>query len=301
VRGLFAIVAAGVVACAAPAVAWSYGWPLAPFDEQHAVRGFFDDPRLHIADDGTQTASFHFGIDIPAAAGTPVYAVAPGTVFREMDAVAVRDGAHEFSYWHITPAVPEHSFVQEHALLGWVRPEWGHVHFAESLRGRYVNPLRPGALTPFVDDTQPTIAAIDLLGADPAHVTGTVGVVVDAYDTPPIAPPPPWQDAVVAPTMIRWRLVGDDAADTTPWQVAVDFRRYLLPPTEFDAMYAPGTRQNHPDRPGQLLFWLDHALDATRLEPGPYRIEVEAEDLAGNVGYGSLHFVVAGARRGRTT
>jgi hypothetical protein len=300
VRGLLAIVAAGVVACVAPAAAWPYGWPLAPFDEQHPVRGFFDDPRVHIDDTGVETASFHFGVDIAAPGGTPVYAVAPGTVFREADAVAVRDGPHEFSYWHVSPAVPEHAFVQQHELLGWVKPAWGHVHFAESIDGRYVNPLRPGALEPFVDRTRPTVAAIELLGADPAHVTGTVGVVVDAYDTPPIAPPPPWQDAIVAPALVRWRLVGDDVADMTPWQVAVDFRRDLLPPEEFDAIYAPGTAQNKPDRPGRLLFWLDHALQTGRLEPGPYRLDVEAEDLAGNIARGSLRLVVVGAARHRT-
>jgi murein DD-endopeptidase MepM/ murein hydrolase activator NlpD len=53
----------------------AYLWPLKPFDKQHPVRGFFCDPRIAA---GGKT--FHFGIDIAAPAGTPVYAVAPGSV-----------------------------------------------------------------------------------------------------------------------------------------------------------------------------------------------------------------------------
>src|SRR5439155_909383 len=82
----------------------------------------------------------------------PVYAVAAGEVYRSPDAVAVRgaDG-REFSYWHVEPAVEEHEHVEEHELLGWAKASWGHVHFAELEDGVYVNPLRPGALEPYVD------------------------------------------------------------------------------------------------------------------------------------------------------
>jgi hypothetical protein len=43
--------------------------------------------------------------------------------------------------------------------LGVIDHGWGHVHFAETRGGRYVNPLRPGALEPYVDRIAPTIAA----------------------------------------------------------------------------------------------------------------------------------------------
>jgi murein DD-endopeptidase MepM/ murein hydrolase activator NlpD len=75
-------VAAGVVALSAPAFAHAYGWPVKPFNQQHPIRGAFDDPRLG--------GSFHFGVDISVRDGTAVYAVAPGTVFTYSDAVAVR-------------------------------------------------------------------------------------------------------------------------------------------------------------------------------------------------------------------
>jgi murein DD-endopeptidase MepM/ murein hydrolase activator NlpD len=58
---------------AAPgAAAAAYGWPVKPFDKQHAVRSFFDDPRA----EGTGLSSFHFGIDISGRDGAAVYAVA---------------------------------------------------------------------------------------------------------------------------------------------------------------------------------------------------------------------------------
>ncbi|MFN2627314.1 MAG: M23 family metallopeptidase [Gaiellaceae bacterium] len=304
-RGPLSILVTAWVALAAPGLAHAYGWPLKPFDEQHAVRGGFDDPRVDPDFGQLETASFHFGIDISATAGTPVYAVAGGTAFREADAVAVRgpDG-REFSYWHVTPAIPEHARVAEHQLLGWVKPVWDHVHFAERERGEYVNPLRPGALEPYIDRTTPTVAAITLQtesGAivDPDHVTGRVDIVADAFDAPPVAPPPPWGGALLPPALVRWRLARHERP-LGPWQVAADFGSVLLPPDRFGSVYAPGTRQNKPDRPGRYLFWLDRGLDTATLSDGLWELDVEASDLAGNVGTGSLRLTVANQSRSRT-
>jgi hypothetical protein len=141
-----------------------------------------------------------------------------------------------------------------------------------------------------VDTTTPVVAGIELLGT---------GAVADAYDTPPLAPPPPWQDTRVTPALVRWRLVGPDAEDTTPWYVAADFRNGLLPPADFDSVYAPGTVQNKPKRPGRYLFWLTHNLYPLLRERGTYRLEVEAEDLAGNVGRGELRLEGGLGRRSR--
>ena len=256
---------AGIVALLAPALAGAYGWPVKPFDEQHPIRGAFDDPR-----DGR---SFHFGVDISAPDGTPVYAVAPGTVYRYPDAVAVRqpDG-HEFSYWHVAATVAEHSDVETGNLLGTIKPGWGHVHLAEFDGTTYVNPLRPDGLQPFADHTTPVIAEIDLDRTD-----GKVTATVDAYDLPPIAAPPPWQDARWTPKTIRWRLDGGD------WHTAFDFTR-LLPPFVFDAIYAPGTEQNRAEHPGRYVFWLFRSLD---LAPGAHVLDVEASDTRDNTAQSS--------------
>jgi hypothetical protein len=267
-------VAAGVAALSAPVLARAYPWPIKPFDQQHVVRGAFDDPRLG--------GTFHFGVDISAPDGTPVYAVAPGTIFRYSDAVAVHQpGGHEFSYWHVQATVPEHAYVHEGEQIGVVRPGFGHVHFAEWDGRTYLNPLRPGGLTPFDDTTTPVVGPIAVGETD-----GMVQAAVDAYDPPPIEPPPPWNESVWSPALVRWRLVGDGI--DSDWSVAEDANVYHLP-DEFDQIYAPGTRQNFAGRPGRYVFWLTHGM---ALPDGHYVLDVEASDTRGNTGSASLAFDV---------
>jgi len=268
-------IAAGVVALSAPALAHAYGWPVKPFNQQHAIRAAFDDPRLF--------GSFHFGVDISVPDGTAIYAVAPGTVFRYSDAVAVRqpDG-HEFSYWHVQATVPEHAYVKTGDQIGFVRPGFGHVHFAEFDGTTYVNPLRPGALTPFTDTTTPIVGPIVVQQTD-----GDVQATVEAYDPPPITPPPPWQNAMWTPALVRWRLVQNGLA-VLPWTVAVDSSIYH-PKSDFNSVYAPGTHQNFAGRTGRFVFWLTHGL---ALHDGHYAIEVQASDTRDNTGTSSLAFDV---------
>ena len=269
-----AVLTAGIVALLAPGFAHAYGWPVKPFDQQHPIRGSFDDPR--------SGRSFHFGVDISAADGTAVYAVAPGTVYRYPDAVAVhQENGHEFAYWHIEAAVSEHSFVKTGDLLGYVKAPWEHVHFAEWDGKTYLNPLRPGGLEPFSDETTPVIAAIDIDDA----ANGRFDATVDAYDPPPLAPPPPWQDARWTPEIIRWRLVRDDVA-VEDWRTAVDFSRWLKP-TEFNDVYAPGTEQNAPEKSGRYVFWLFRGLT---LAAGHYVLQVLAWDSRGNTVTSSRNF-----------
>jgi len=300
------MLAAVAAALLAPAGAFAYPWPVAPFNVQHAIRGAFDDPRIGEGPAGLAERSFHFGVDISAPDGTPVYAVAPGTVFLYPDAVAVRQAdGHEFSYWHIDAAVTEHSFVDQGELLGYVRAGWGHVHFAESNGHTYFNPLRPGGLEPFADHTAPVVGPVELLAltGDPVSaddVHGHVAVTVSAYDIPPLTPPSPWQDARWTPALVRWRLVRD-GAEVLPWRTAVDFRTTWLPPPAYDGVYAPGTTQNHPGEPGRYVFWLTRDLDTATLADGAYRIEVAAEDTRGNNGVATLAFDVANGQSTRTT
>jgi Peptidase family M23 len=270
-----AFVAAGVAALSAPSFAGAYHWPVKPFDRQHPIRGAFDDPRFG--------GTFHFGVDISAPDGTAVYAVAPGTVFRYSDAVAVRqpDG-HEFSYWHVRGTVKEHSYVTTGEQIGVIRRGFGHVHFAEFNGKTYVNPLRLGALAPFVDHTKPVVGPIvvDENGT-------TISATVEAYDRPPMKPPWPWQNATWTPAIIRWRLL-DDGATAVPWRTAVNSSVYHSR-RDYHNVYAPGTIQNLPGRSGRYVFWLTHRLT---VPAGRYDLEVEASDTRGNTGTGSLLFDV---------
>ena len=258
----------------------SYGWPVEPFDEQHPVRGFFCDPRIEGA-----SRAFHFGIDVSAPDGTPVYAVRDGTVYSSGgDRLAVL-GAIEHAYWHIVPSVRAGQEVKRHALLGHIAEGWGHVHLAERRDRRYWNPLRRRALTPFDDYGAPVVGPISVeragLPLDPAALTADIDLIVEAHDNPPISAPPPWRGLPVTPALVRWRVLRAGRT-IVPWTVAADFRATLVPSSHFAAVYAPGTRQNHPDRPGRYRFWLTRGWNTRTRPDGRYRLEVEASDTRGN-------------------
>ncbi len=272
-----------------------YGWPVKPFAKAHPVRGSFNDPRI-----SGSSRAFHFGIDVAVPDGTPVFAVAPGKVHLEgaRSIGVLGPGNRSFGYWHVVPVVAHHEQVGLHALLGHVAAGWGHVHFAERVEGKYVDPLRPGALTPWSDPTSPGIAEIVLYRAGtqqkipPAAVSGTCDVVCEAFDMPPLPVPAPWNDLPVTPGWIRWRVLRG-ATVLRPWERPVDFTKTLLPKERFAEIYAPGTRQNRAGAPGRYRFFLAHAWSSLSLADGPCRIQVEARDERENSATASLHITVA--------
>ena len=99
-----------------------YPWPVKPFNRQHPVRAYFNDPRILDA-----SHAFHFGIDVSAPNGTAVYAVAPGTVFV--------DSATRSPRWRTTGAPsatgtssrrsPTAKSVRLHQLLGHIEAPLG--------------------------------------------------------------------------------------------------------------------------------------------------------------------------------
>ena len=262
-----------------PSVAPAYGWPLEPFDRQHPVRAFLDDPRIG-HEGGT---AFHFGIDIAAPDGTPVYAVEGGILYLSHGSLAVVSGRHhEFGYWHVRAAagLRHRQIVHKHQLLGTIAPGWGHVHFAERIRDQYVNPLRRGGIGPYTDPIPPTVVNVVV----ERHGT-SFQLVAHAYDTtwPPV--PGPWANEPVTPALLRWRV-----GSSGPWHVAADFRLHMLNRSLFASVYAPETRQNHQDEPGSYAFFLSHGWKPA---DGTYRIEVEASDTRGNTAVGSTSITVA--------
>ena len=281
-----------VMAFVAPSAAHAYGWPLKPFDRMHAIRGTLDDPRFHVAPNLTWTGSFHFGVDIAAPDGTPVYAVEPGIAVRGPDSVDLRrPNRRGFGYWHIRPVVKTGTHVRLHQLLGYILPGWGHVHFAETVAGRYRNPLRHGALTPFRELNTPVVDTISVvrveshaLQAEGTDVSGTVALIADAYELPSIEPAPPWNRARLVPSLVRWRLIPDNGDPPSPWRTVADFRYRLWPGSLYSTIYAPGTYQNKANRPGDYRFWLTQSLETTSLANGTYWIDVQASNLSGAFG-----------------
>jgi hypothetical protein len=292
-RALRLLLAFAALALFVTAAASAYSWPIRPFNQQHAIRGYFNDPRLA----GPETG-FHFGVDISAPDGTPVYAIEGGRAHVRGFRLSVfpKPGGHQLSYWHVVPVVANHQRVRRHQLIGYVMPGAGHVHLAEYSEGTYLNPLRLGGLAPYIDDTIPQIPKLSFYSfGDPIpaeRVTGVVDVTVDAYDTSPLPlPPPEWAQSRLAPALIRWRIVKGQET-VRQWETAVDFRTYLLPNSLFDVIYAPGTYQNRPDRPGRYEYYLAHQFNTRLLENGSYVLQVDALDVQENVGQASFAFTV---------
>lgn len=286
-----------VVACALAAggTASAYGWPVKPFKRMHPIRGAFDDPRFHLGSEGALSA-FHFGIDIAAKDGTPVYSVERGSVTAHAADVTVTSrSGRAFGYWHIRPVVHSGQRVRKHQLLGYIGRGWGHVHFAESINRQYRNPLRPRALTPYIDHVAPTVGSVSLQSGggavDTRRVSGSVDVLAEVYDMPPRLPAPPWRVARLTPAVVWWRLQRDDGV-RTDWSVTADFHFALMPASLYPSIYAPGTYQNKANRPGHYLFWIVRNLDTTTLPNGPYTLDVLASDTRWNLGGNSVTFNV---------
>jgi hypothetical protein len=250
----------------------AYNWPLKPFDRQHPVRAFLNDPR--IGRHGVR--SFHFGIDIAARDGTAVYAVEAGTVYLSHDSVAVAASPrHGFGYWHVKPAagLEELDVVSRHQLLGTVEPGWKHVHFAERVDGVFVNPLRPGGVGPYTDPLPPTVAGVSLV-----EHGGAIVVLASGFDTTWPLVPGPWADEPVAPALLRWR-VRDVGRPFGEWRTAVDLSSRMLERGRFESVYAPPTEQNHQGEPGLYWFYIERSWKPA---DGVYELEVEASDSRDN-------------------
>lgn len=252
---------------------YAYRWPVKPFGRQHPVRGFFGDPR--IANHG-ESRQFHFGIDISAPNGTPVYATLSGTAYihplhATTVAIVGADGV-EFSYWHIIPTVRSgQRVVAYETVIGRIEEPYGHVHFSEKREGRYVNPLRRGGLGPFVDNTTPRVRSV---------VARNGLLVAEAYDETPLAVPRPWHDLPVMPALLRWRLLDARGHVVIGWGTATDFRLTIPPATEFDERWGPRTMQNHVRAPGTYRIVLSRSLGSLRGKL--VLVEVAVDDTRGN-------------------
>lgn len=271
---------------------YAYGWPVRPFLLQHPVRGSFGDPRFIRRD----LRVLHVGIDIAAADGAPVYAVAAGTVYRHgSQALSIGVGSrHAFGYWHVVPVVAEGERVRLHQLVGHVAAPWSHVHFSEVIDRRHVNPLRPGGIGPYADATRPVVGEIRFEREGrilSGGLSGTVDIVVGAFDRPALPPPEPWDDVRLTPALVRWRVLGRGLRAPVTWRRAYDVRRHL-PAVPFESVYAAGTHQNHADRAGWYRFYLARGWATSALTDGAYTLQVSAIDARGNEVVAARRFTV---------
>jgi hypothetical protein len=284
---------------------FTYHWPIKPFDREHPIRAAFGDPRTVNLDQafgwtGPYEAaphSFHNGVDIVAPAGTAVYSVVSGRVAHvkpDVITVDTYDG-RAFQYYHLSKARAVHpgkSVVAQHTVLGWIRVRYGHLHLAEIDQRVVHNPLDPGHLKPYGDQTTPV--ATDLYvddGPQPSPLNGrSLGpydhLAVEAADPPAMALPDPWLGLPQTPALVEWRVFHQGAHG--PWKIAADFRKTQPPPKDFWNVYGPGTYQNAPvfdhrlyqGTPGRYLFRVN--LHPNRLRPGLYHLQVRVADVCQN-------------------
>ncbi len=277
----------------------AYGWPIKPFDRQHPVRGFFGDPR--ISNHG-RSRQFHFGIDVSAPNGTPVYATLSGTIsihsLHSTTVLIAGVNGVEFSYWHVVPTVRSgQRAVAYKTVIGHIEEPYGHVHFSESSNRRYLNPLRPGALGPYADDTRPRVTAVRAeldrrrLQSSIAH--DGFDLVAAVQDTTPLAVPRPWHDLPVMPAVVRWRLLDARARVVIGWRTTVDFRETIPPASEFDRVWTPTATQNHVRAPGRYRLYLATSPEMARLRLGSYTVQVAAVDTRGNAARASFPLVIS--------
>ena len=259
---------------------------------------------------GEGSFSFHFGVDISAPDGTTVYPVVSGKVSRvtaEWVGVATGD-RRSFQYWHVKAAVKTGDRVEAgQTALGTVLRGAKHVHLSELVKGRPVNPLAVGHLTPYVDGTSPEVVSISFRGVDagsellPNFLRGPVEMIAEAYDTPAVPVPGEWQGMPVAPALVTWRIQNAAGKVVVPERVAADFRATIPANSSFWSYYARGTYQNMSvfgqhysyRQPGCFLFKLTKKpFNTNRLPDGVYDLVVTATDINGNDGSRSRRFTV---------
>ena len=258
------------------------GWPLAPVDRQHPIRGSFLDPRP----DPRLGAVYHDGIDIAVRDDRPergaprgrthrVYAVEGGRVLGATSR-GVRgyvDIAH-FRYEHVDALVVAGQLVRAGEVIGWTCFDSWHLHLGEfaAVDGRrtFVNPLRPGGkLHPYADTAPPAIEEIRFYTpATPAwsrrtgnvarlpqagrrldkrRLTGRVDVRVRAHDPQSFVgffAELPWLAAPHHP----FRLTGTilRAADGAQVRRVESFSAERMLERPAGTHFAPGTEQNLP-------------------------------------------------------
>ena len=275
-----------------------YPWPLAPFHRQHAVRGYFGDPRTVIYGAHEGVFSFHNGIDIAAWPGNRVYPVVSGRVARVIgdEIVVASSRGQRFQYIHIRPHVRPGSVVTaSRTVLGTVFRPWNHVHLTEIRRDCVVNPL--GHLTPFVDRTRPEVLSISFLNTagkpvGPGDLSGNISAVADAQEHPAMAAAGVWRRMPVTPALVTWKLTTLRGRRLLSG-IAADFRQTEPPPSGFCAVYAPTTVQNFVadnghyrwGRAGRYLFRLQAGgIPTGDLPTGRYELTVTAQNILGNTG-----------------
>ncbi len=279
-----------------------FAWPIRPFHRAHPVRANFGEPRgilgLDLAAKGNSRANdlnganqvdpsgqriLHTGVDIVAADGTRVYAVASGVARTSGNGYARHVIVGRFGYWHLAGAVASGTRVTAfRTVIGRVYPGQHHVHLTRFYGGQPVNPLLFGGLTPYRDTAAPRLGRMVAYAPDGLRVrlrdlAGPVALTVQGYDRQSLGG--------LHTGLYRVRYEVDRWRGGAPVLGPMDVVRFnaLPAPDIGDYLYTVASTR-HALR---TRFWYrltarapgnDGFLHAERLAPGRYRVVVTAWD-----------------------
>jgi hypothetical protein len=265
------------VGCTPPGV--NPGWPLQPFNAQHAIRAGINELR---------PGNFHVAVDIEAQNFQPVFALQSGVAsIRYPGTGDVNVDVGSFYYWHINPTVRNGQYVVAYkTVIGRVLYGFYHLALSEGSTARYLNPLRPGgSLRPYTDTELPIIGT--------PQIFSDGRVIVGSFDPQSVvATGFPYETPVLAPSSLAWRLYDaqNHALTGLEWAMrgSQNFPSSLKP-----VIFAPGAAN-----PGfqcfftqkrcipNWVYWLAGGLTPrlplSSLRSGRYRLSVYAWDWAGN-------------------
>jgi hypothetical protein len=222
--------------------------------------------------------------------------------------IAVRTLRAEYRYIHIHPIVFEGEQVyRSRTILGYVEPWAGHLHFSELRGGRAINPLRRGHLTPYFDNTEPTVTDLVIRTPNghsferPFTVCDTAEFSAVAQDATSLPVPGTWAGLPVAPAIVSWTLRTTTGRTIVKPRVVANFLEPLPGNATFWDIYARGTFQNSARfgrtqlsrLEGRFLFVLSRSFDTNRILDGQYVLTVTASDARGNQGMLSETITVA--------
>jgi hypothetical protein len=141
------------------------GWPFAPTESVHPIRGSFDEPRSPV----------HIGVDVEAPKDqAPVFAMQTGKVENvtpdhfEVVPKAGPKGSY-LTYWHVNllSTITNGTAVRRREKLGTIKKGYLHVHISEHAAGcGLVDPSRPdGLLADPYNREWPTIGPLSAMAA----------------------------------------------------------------------------------------------------------------------------------------
>ncbi len=268
-----------------------YPWPVTPMHQSHELTGTFCEFR-----DTGDSDHFHNGVDVPKPDGSPVYAIANGTVtqiIRGGSNAYVRVG--RYCYLHINPSPYLNvgdQVTKEQTVLGTILAGQGHIHFIDGYYNSEINAIREGGgLTPYDDPWPPKITSVNFYqnGTDnifPGNtVSGAVDIVVKVEEKN--APPGSASSRLNNGTYLLGYHILSANGDTVKYRPpnnGVRFKFDLKPNNSyvhnvFFKKYS-STSSHVYIVTNNIAF--DSYWDSSRLIPGTYQVMVFTEDTRQN-------------------